>query len=56
MTVVIGGGGSDGIMISNTNTITTNTTLDTTQNWMSVGPITINSGVTVTVTGNWTIV
>ena len=30
-------------------TVDANTTLDTTNNWMSIGPISINSGITVTV-------
>lgn len=39
-------------------TVDANTTLNTTNNWMSVGPTTINTGITVTInTGAyWTIV
>jgi len=49
----IGGGatgaGSDQIFVENGVTVTANYTLSTNKNAMSVGPITINSGVTVTV-------
>jgi len=37
-------------MFSNSATITSNFTTDAGYNYMSAGPITINSGVTVTVT------
>ena len=42
----------------NSTTITSNTTVTTSYNWMSIGPITINSGVTVTVNSGatWTVV
>ena len=43
------GGGSDEIFIENGQTVTTNYTLTTNKNAMSVGPISINSGVTVTI-------
>ena len=43
------GGGSDQIFVENGVTVTANYTLSTNKNAMSVGPITINSGVTVTV-------
>jgi hypothetical protein len=43
------GGGSDEIFIENGQTVTTNYTIPSTKNAMSTGPITINSGVTVTV-------
>lgn len=43
------GGGSDQIFYLNGQTVTTNYTIPTGQNAMSTGPITINSGVTVTV-------
>ena len=43
------GGGSDEIFIENGQNVTTNYTITTGKNAMSTGPITINSGVTVTV-------
>lgn len=52
------GGGSDAVFIENGQTVTTNYTLTSGNNAGSFGPITINSGVTVTVpTGAvWTVV
>lgn len=52
------GGGSDKIFWENDQTVTTNYTITNGQNAMSAGPITINSGVTVTIgTGEaWTVV
>ena len=52
------GGGSDAIFIENGQTVTTNYTLTSGTNAGSFGPITINSGVTVTVPSGqvWTIV
>jgi hypothetical protein len=46
------GGGSDDIFIENGQTVTTNYTITTNKNAMSTGPITINSGITVTVPSN----
>jgi hypothetical protein len=43
------GGGSDELFIENGQTMTTNYTIPSTKNAMSTGPITINSGVTLTV-------
>lgn len=43
------GGGSDEIFIENKQTVTTNYTIPTGKSAMSTGPITINSGITVTV-------
>lgn len=43
------GGGADDIFIQNGQTVTTNYTIPADKNAMSTGPITINSGVTVTV-------
>jgi len=43
------GGGGDQVFVENGVTVTTNYTLSTNKNAESVGPITINSGVTVTV-------
>lgn len=37
-------------------TITGSTTLSAGTNYVSIGPITINSGITVTVQGDWSIV
>jgi hypothetical protein len=52
------GGGSDDAFYENTNTITSNYTITTGKNAMSAGPITINTGVTVTIpTGStWSII
>jgi len=51
------GGGSDDIFIENGQTVTTNYTISTSKNAMSTGPITINSGITVTVPSgsNWVV-
>jgi len=43
------GGGGDEVFVENGVTVTTSYTLSTSKNASSVGPITINSGVTVTV-------
>ena len=43
------GGGSDEVFIENGRTVTTNYTITTNKNAMAVGPITINSGVAVTI-------
>jgi hypothetical protein len=43
------GGGSDEIFVQNGQVVTTNYTIPADKNAMSTGPITINSGVTVTV-------
>lgn len=52
------GGGSDAIFWNNGQTVTTNYTVPATTNAGTFGPITINSGVTVTVSSgsNWTVV
>lgn len=52
------GGGSDDIFVENGQTVTTNYTLTANKNAMSAGPISINSGITVTVPSGavWTIV
>lgn len=52
------GGGSDQVFLENDNTVTVNYTLSTNKNAVSAGPITINSGVTVTVPSgqSWVIV
>ena len=46
---VVGGAVADGCIYENKQTILTNYTMSTSQNGESVGPITINSGVTVTI-------
>lgn len=43
------GGGSDQVFYVNNRTVTTNYTLAANQSAMSTGPITINPGVTVTI-------
>jgi hypothetical protein len=43
------GGGGDQVFYENALTVTTNYTLTTSKNAMSTGPISINSGVTVTI-------
>ncbi len=43
------GGGSDAIFYENGKTVTTNYTITTGSNAMSTGPVTIKSGVTVTI-------
>ena len=55
---VVQGGGTDQVFVENSQTVTTDYTITTGRNAMSTGPITVNSGVTVTVpTGSvWTIV
>ena len=52
------GGGSDLVFFENDQTVTTNYTLTTSKNAMTAGPVTINSGVTVTVPSgqSWVIV
>lgn len=52
------GGGPDTVFFENGQTVTTNYTLTTNKNAVSAGPITINSGVTVTIPSgqSWVIV
>jgi hypothetical protein len=52
------GGGADEIFIQNGQTVTTNYTIPADKNAMSTGPITINSGVTVTVStgARWVVI
>lgn len=52
------GGGSDDVFHENGQTVTTNYTLTTSKNAVTAGPITINSGVTVTVPSDssWVVV
>jgi hypothetical protein len=51
------GGGSDEVFVENDQTVTSDYTIGTNKNAMSTGPITINSGVTVTVPSgsNWVV-
>jgi hypothetical protein len=51
------GGGGDTVFIENSQVVTANYTIPLTKNAMSTGPITINDGVTVTVSdgSNWVI-
>jgi len=51
------GGGPDAVFVENDQTVTTNYTITTNKNAMSTGPITINSGITVTVPSgsNWVV-
>lgn len=51
------GGGNDEVFVENDQTVTTNYTITTNKNAMSTGPITINSGVSVTVPSgsNWVV-
>ena len=52
------GGGTDDAFYENTTTVTTDYTITTGKNAMTAGPVTINSGVTVTVPSGsvWTVV
>jgi hypothetical protein len=52
------GGGSDQVFLENGQTVTTNYTLTTGKNAVSAGPVTVNSGITVTVPSgaSWVIV
>jgi hypothetical protein len=52
------GGGSDDVFYENAQTVTQNYTLTTSKNAMTAGPVSINSGVTVTVPSgqSWVIV
>mgnify|MGYP001807459641 CR=1 FL=1 len=52
------GGSTDQVFYENDQTVTTNYSITANKNAMSAGPITINSGATVTVpaTSNWTII
>jgi hypothetical protein len=52
------GGGSDDVFYENGQTVTTNYTLTTNKNAVTAGPVTINSGVTVTVPSgaSWVVV
>ena len=43
------GGGGDKVFLENGTTVTTSYTITTTYNALSVGPISINDGVTITV-------
>ena len=51
------GGGTDDVFYENSQSVTSNYTITTSKNAMSTGPITINSGITVTVPSgsNWVV-
>lgn len=50
MAVIIGAGGAgNGIFTQNDTTITVDTNVPATNNTMCIGPITINTGITVTI-------
>ena len=55
---VSGSAGSGGVVYENPQTITSNYTMPTGSNGMSTGPVTVNSGVTVTIPddSNWAII
>ena len=57
MAQTIGAGGG-GVFIASDQQVQSNTTLVNGTNYMSIGPITINSGITVTVNSGsvWTVV
>ena len=46
------GGGADEVFIQNGKTVTTNYTIPSTRNAMSVGPVTVSAGITVTVSSD----
>ena len=52
------GGGSDDIFYENGQTVTTNYTLSTNKNAVTAGPVTVNSGITVTIPSgsSWVVV
>lgn len=52
------GGGADQVFLENSQTVTTNYTLSTGKNAVSAGPVTINSGITVTIPAgaSWAVV
>lgn len=52
------GGGADAIFIENDQAITSNYTIPATKNAMSTGPITVNTGVTVTISSGsrWVVI
>jgi hypothetical protein len=52
------GGGTDRVFYENDQTVTTSYTISTNKNAMSAGPVTVGSGVTVTIPdgGTWTVV
>jgi hypothetical protein len=54
---ILTGGSSDKVFFENAQTITTNYTISTNKNAMSTGPISLNSGITVTIpsTSTWVI-
>lgn len=57
-TRVVTGGGTDAVFVETATTVTANYTITSGRNAMTAGPVTVNSGVTVTVPSGsvWTIV
>jgi hypothetical protein len=57
-TRVVTGGGTDAVFVETATTVTANYTITTNRNAMSAGPLTVNSGVVVTIPSGsvWTIV
>lgn len=55
---ITGGGGGIGALVINSDVVTTNYTVATNSNAFSVGPITVNSGITVTVSSGqrWVVI
>lgn len=59
MTIEVGAyPSSGGIFVGSSKTVDASLTLPNTSNWMSIGPITISSGVTVTIASGatWVVV
>jgi len=56
-TRVVTGGGTDAVFVETQTTVTANYTITTNRNAMSAGPVTINSGVVVTIPSGsvWTV-
>ncbi len=52
------GGGSDEVFVQNSQAVTTNYTIPATKNAMSTGPVSVDSGVTVTVSSGsrWVVI
>lgn len=57
-TRVVTGGGTDAVFVETQTTVSSNYTITTNRNAMSAGPVTINSGVSVTIPSGsvWTVV
>lgn len=48
--------GNDGIIRTSGQNVSQNVTIDSDVNAMSIGPITVDDGVTITINGNYTVV